>query len=102
MVPYKWQFQPVDTRDVATRLVEVAVGRPAGLLPDFGGPEVRDFKSIAMSWLHARKMDKRLVNLPVPLRFSRLLAQGKLLCPDHKDGSITFEQYLDWRYPKQT
>ncbi|HUY72935.1 MAG TPA: hypothetical protein VMW11_00320 [Candidatus Dormibacteraeota bacterium] len=46
-IPARWQFQPVDARDVARRLVDVVTHEPAGLLPDFGGPEVRDFKSIA-------------------------------------------------------
>lgn len=98
-VPFKWQFQPVDTTDVARRLVEVVTAEPAGMLPDFGGPEVRDFKSIATSWLAARKPGKRLVNLWLPFRFSRQVAEGRLLCPDHRDGTITFEQYLARKYP---
>ncbi|HEX9560305.1 MAG TPA: NAD(P)H-binding protein [Candidatus Dormibacteraeota bacterium] len=101
-VPFKWQFQPVDTTDVAARLVEVVTGEPAGMLPDFGGPEVRDFKSLATSWLKIRKPDKRLVNLWLPFRFSRQFAAGRLLCPDHRDGTVKFEQYLARRYPPQT
>jgi uncharacterized protein YbjT (DUF2867 family) len=97
-VPFRWQFQPVDTRDVAARIVEVVTSEPAGLLPNFGGPEVRDFKSIAQSWLAARNLGKRLVNLPLPFKFSRQLSQGRLLCPDHRDGKITFEQYLASKY----
>jgi uncharacterized protein YbjT (DUF2867 family) len=100
-VPYKWQFQPVDPHDVANRLVNIVTKKPAGVLPDFGGPEVRDFRSIAVSWLAARKLNKRMVNLWVPLAFSRQFASGKLLCPAHKDGVITFEQYLEKRYMKQ-
>ena len=98
MVPFGWQFQPVDTTDVAKRLVEVAVAEPAGILPDFGGPEVRDFKSLATSWLAIRKPDKRLVNLWLPFKFSRQFAAGRLLCPEHRDGNVTFEQYLARRY----
>ena len=97
-VPFKWQFQPVAPAEVAARLVEIVKGEPAGRLPDFGGPEVRDFKSIARSWLDARKMHRRLVNLPVPLKFSRQFADGRLLTPDHTDGKITFEQYLKDKY----
>ena len=97
-VPFKWQFQPVDTGDVAARLVEIAIHEPAGMLPDFGGPEVCDFKSIAESWLSARKSKKRLVNLPLPFKFSRQFAQGRLLCADHRDGKITFGQYLASKY----
>ena len=101
MVPFKWRFQPVDAGEVATRLVEVVTAPPAGMLPDFGGPEVRDFKSIAESWLKARKLNKRLVNLWLPFKASGLVAEGRLTCPDHKDGTMTFEQYLDRRYPQQ-
>jgi uncharacterized protein YbjT (DUF2867 family) len=100
-VPFNWQFQPVDPSEVAAKLVEVVTRDPAGMLPDFGGPEVRDFKGIATSWLKARKSTKRLVNLPMPMiRFSRQFAEGRLLCPDHKDGKITFEQYLADKYPQ--
>jgi uncharacterized protein YbjT (DUF2867 family) len=97
-VPYRWQFQPVDARDVAARLVEVVTGEAGGLLPDYGGPEVRDFKSLAESWLIARRRHRRLVNLPLPFQFSRKFAEGRLLCPEHRDGTITWEQYLERRY----
>ena len=100
LVPFDWQFQPVDTRDVAARLVEISLGEPAGRLPDFGGPEVRNFKSIAESWLKARTLRKRLVKLRMPMQFSSQFASGKLLCPEHKDGRTTFEQYLVRRYGK--
>jgi uncharacterized protein YbjT (DUF2867 family) len=99
-VPFAWQFQPVDPSEVAARLVEIVKQEPAGRLPDFGGPEVRDFKGIAESWLKARKLNKRLINLPLPLKFSRQFAEGRVLCPDHKDGKITFEQYLADKYPE--
>jgi uncharacterized protein YbjT (DUF2867 family) len=98
-VPFKWQFQPIDTQDVAARLVEVVEAEPAGMLPDFGGPEVRDFKGLAELWLQIRKPDKRLVNLWLPFKFSRQFESGRLLCPEHRDGTITFEQYLARRYP---
>ena len=97
-VPFRWQFQPVDPGEVATRLIEVATHEPAGVLPDFGGPEVRTFKTIAESWLKARNSKKRLINMPLPFKFSRQFADGRVLCPDHKDGKITFEQYLAEKY----
>ena len=98
-VPFKWQFQPVDPREVAARLVEVVEQAPAGRLPDYGGPEARDFKSIAESWLKARKLNKRLIPLPLPFKFSHQFAAGRLLSPEHRDGKITFEQYLEEKYP---
>jgi hypothetical protein len=97
-----WRFQPVDPAEVADRLVGVVTGAPAGLLPDFGGPEIRDLGSLAVTWLAARQFHKRLVNLPLPFKFSRQFAEGRLLCPEHKDGTTTFEQYLENRYPRQS
>jgi uncharacterized protein YbjT (DUF2867 family) len=102
MVPKNWRFQPVDPADVADRLAGVATGEPAGLLPDFGGPEIRDLGSLAVTWLAARQSHKRLVNLKLPFKFSRQFAEGRLLAPDHPDGATTFEQYLEKRYPRQT
>jgi uncharacterized protein YbjT (DUF2867 family) len=100
MVPKAWQFQPVDSADVADRLAGVVTGEPAGLLPDFGGPEVRTLGSLAVPWLAARQSHKRVVNLQLPFKFSRQFAGGRLLAPDHKDGTTTFEQYLAKRYPR--
>ena len=97
-VPFRWQFQPVDADEVARRVVEVALGELAGLLADFGGPEVRTFKSIAESWLQARKARRRLVDLPLAFNFSRQFAEGRLTSPDHREGVITFEQHLANRY----
>jgi hypothetical protein len=68
-------------------------------LPGFGSPEVRDFNSIAQSWLKARKLSKRLIPLPLPFKFSRQLAPGCPPAPDQKDGKITFEQYPEEKYP---
>ncbi len=97
-LPFEWKFQPVDPRDVAARLTEVVTGEPAGMLPDFGGPEVWQFDALASAWLKARRLNKRLVNLALPFKFSRQFADGRLLCPDHKDGRITFEQFLVRKY----
>jgi len=97
-IPFAWQFQPVDVREVTQRVVDAVLKEPAGMLPDFGGPEVRDLKSIARSWLDARKRHRRLVNLGLPFKFSRQFAGGMLTCPDHQDGKITFDDYLQEKY----
>ena len=101
LVPFEWQFQPVDTTDVAQKLVDIATSEPSGMLPDYGGPEVREFRSLATTWLAIRKPGKRLVNLRLPFKFSRQFASGRLLSPEHRDGTVTFEQYLGRRYPVQ-
>ena len=99
-LPLAWKFQPVESREVAQRVVDVVLGKPAGMLPDFGGPEVRDFKTIAESWLAARNDARRLMNLWLPFKASRQVADGQLTCPEHKDGLVTFDQYLAERYAR--
>jgi uncharacterized protein YbjT (DUF2867 family) len=99
-IPFDWRFQPVDTGEVAARLVEAVNAGPAGSLPDFGGPEVRTLRSLAESWLKARRRANRLVNLRLPIKFSRQVTAGGLLCTDHQSGSTTFDQYLAGRYGK--
>src|SRR5438309_1580970 len=85
-------------QSLSSRAVDGVLRDPAGMLPDFGGPEVRDFKGIAESWLEARRLNRRLVNLALPFKFSRQFSEGMLTCPDHKDGKITFDQYLQEKY----
>jgi uncharacterized protein YbjT (DUF2867 family) len=98
VLPAGWRLQPVDPDEVAARLVEVVEAPPAGRLPDFGGPEVRELRGLAESWLRARRSRRAIVSLPLPLQASREVAAGRLCCPDHRDGEVTFEQYLETRY----
>src|SRR5882724_1636603 len=50
-VPAGFRFQPVDTGEVAARLVELALGAPAGLVPDMAGPRVYAFADLLRSYL---------------------------------------------------
>lgn len=97
-IPFHWQFQPIDPSEVARRLIEIVLGNPQEMADDFGGPEVHDFKSIATAWLGARKAKRKLVNLPIPTKFNKQFEAGALTCPDHRQGRITFEQYLKEKY----
>jgi len=97
-IPFAWRFQPVDEREVARRVFDVAQQGPSGMLPDFGGPQVLDYRAIAQSWLASRKSRRKLVNLPLPFKASGQVAEGGLTCPEHRDGKLTFDQYLDERY----
>ena len=98
-VPFGWKFQPVDVVEVAQRITAVVLDSPCGMLPDFGGPEVREMHSLARAWLDARKSRRRLVNLPMPVRASKNVSEGALTCPDQAQGVMTFDQYLEERYP---
>jgi uncharacterized protein YbjT (DUF2867 family) len=98
-VPFAWRLQPVEVTEVARRIVDVALATPTNATEEFGGPEVRDLKSLAEAWLTAREDRRRLVNLRIPLAFSTQIAAGGLLCPDHTQGKVPFDEYLGERYP---
>lgn len=94
VVPSRIRFQPIDVRDVADRLVELAVAPAAGRVPDIGGPEVRGITDLAHAYLRAS--GHRRVVLPVPVggKVIRAYRAGGHLCPDRAVGEITFEEFL--------
>jgi uncharacterized protein YbjT (DUF2867 family) len=97
-LPFAWKFQPVEAAEVAQRVVEVVALEPTSNIEDFAGPEIADLKTLAEKWLAARRDNRMLVNLPMPFRFSRQWARGKLTAPDHREGKATFDEYLADRY----
>jgi uncharacterized protein YbjT (DUF2867 family) len=88
------RFQPVAVADVARRLVEVALGEPQGLAPDFGGPEVLTIDELATARRDAGGRRTRLVRLPA-LGFLRDFDAGRHLSPEHRAGVVTWRQWLD-------
>ena len=99
-VPLRWKLQPVDAAEVARRLTDAVLAEPAGMLPDFGGPEVSEVATLAELWMRARGDHRRLVNLPLPLRMSNAVTAGGLTCPDRREGRTTFAQFLDETYSR--
>jgi uncharacterized protein YbjT (DUF2867 family) len=93
-VPAGVRFQPVDTGEVATRLVELALGRPAGLVPDLAGPRVYGMDELVRTYLRASH--RRRLIMPVRLggRAYRAIRAGANLAPNHADGHRTWEQFL--------
>jgi len=91
--PSRFRFQPVDAGEVAQRLVELALGEPAGRAPDMGGPEVREFADLARTRLRAAGRRRPLVPLPIPGGVGRGYRAGHHLTPN-ATGTRTFEQYL--------
>lgn len=94
LLPKGVRFQPVDVRDVARRLVELATAPPAGRVADFGGPEVQPVEQLAQTYLQVAAQPRRLVPVPVPGRIGRQLRAGSNITPEHADGTITFEQHV--------
>ena len=59
-------FQPLDAREVAGRMADLATGEPMGRAEDMGGPEVLDAGDIAQAYLRATGKRRLLVPLRVP------------------------------------
>jgi hypothetical protein len=85
--------QPVDPRDVAARLVELALGEPAGRAPDMAGPQVSNWTDLIRAYLTASHRRRRV--LPVRIPGTRAVRNGALLPPPgHTVGSRTWDQFL--------
>jgi len=93
-VPSRVKFQPVDTDEVAARLVELALGKPAGLVPDIAGPRVYPMGELIRSYLRARDKHRLLVPLLLPGEAARAVRSGANLSLDTAVGRRTWEDFL--------
>jgi uncharacterized protein YbjT (DUF2867 family) len=93
-VPAGWRFQPVDPGEVAARLVELALGRPAGLVPDIAGPRAYELADLVRSYLRARGKHRPILPVRLPGRAARAFRAGANLAPDRAVGRRTWEEFL--------
>jgi uncharacterized protein YbjT (DUF2867 family) len=100
VVPYPThsEFQPVDTDEVAARMVELALGDPVGLAPDVAGPHVYQFAELVRAYLHAAGRSRPMVPIHVPGAASRAVRAGAVLAPDRAVGKRTWEEFLADRF----
>ncbi|THA24397.1 NAD-dependent epimerase/dehydratase family protein [Streptomyces sp. RKND-216] len=95
LAPRGFRFQPVAASDVAVRLAELAQAKPAGRVPDMGGPQARPLRELAETVMLAGGWERRVVEPALPGRAARAVAAGALLTPaDRAVGTLTFEQHL--------
>lgn len=88
------RFQPIDTGDVARRLVELIESEPSGRAPDIGGPSVHSHAELARVYLSARGGRRPVVAVPVPGRTVAGFRSGANLAPENPVGTIEFAEYL--------
>ncbi len=93
-VPAGFRFQPVAADEVAARLVELALGPPAGLVPAIAGPRVYDMAELVRGYLRASRKRRLLVRLPVPGKAASAIRDGANLAPDRAVGRRTWEDFL--------
>jgi len=93
-VPVGFRFQPIDTDDVAARLVELAFGPPSGLVSDLAGPRIYPMADLLRSYLEARHLRRAIVPIPIPGQAARAIRAGAILAPDRAVGRRTWGDFL--------
>jgi uncharacterized protein YbjT (DUF2867 family) len=89
------RFQPIDTRDVAARLVDLADGDATGRVADIGGPTVHTHAELGRMYLAAHKGRRPVLPVPVPGRIAAGFRSGANLAPDSPVGTVGFAEYLE-------
>jgi uncharacterized protein YbjT (DUF2867 family) len=93
-VPAGFRFQPVDPGEVADRLARLALGTPAGLVPDMGGPQVYEMTALIRGYLRDRDKSRPIITVPLPGEAARAFRSGANLAPERAVGRRTWEDFL--------
>ena len=87
-------FQPIDSGEVADRLVELALDEPAGLVPPVGCPRAYGMDDLARSYLAAEGRSKPILGVPIFGAAARAQKSGVNLALDRAVGRRTWEEFL--------
>src|SRR5262249_1966772 len=98
VVPLDFQFQPVDSGEVAGALCDYVAAGPRGRVPDMGGPQVQTSGELLRAWLAARGMRRLVLQLPMFGKTASGFKHGYNTCPEHRQGKITWEEWLRYKY----
>lgn len=90
--------QPVDTSDVAERMIAALRTGPTSGIEQFGGPEVLDLRIAARQWLTATGKRRPILPVRIPGRLGRAFRDGHLTAPAAPRGGRTWREYLAAKY----
>ena len=93
-IPAGFQVQPIDADEVASRLVELTLGEPAGRVPDMGGPRVYGADELLRVYLRATKRRRLIVPVWLPGKAARAFRAGANLTSEQAVGRRTWEEFL--------
>lgn len=89
---------PIDTGEVASRLVDIAAGTPQGRARDLVGPEYATLADLARRQLRFERRKAAVLSLPLPGAYGRGVRSGVLRGgPDADRGTVTFDEWLQRR-----
>src|SRR2546423_126991 len=94
MTQVGFQYQMVIA--VVDRLgrVDLALGEPAGLVPDIAGPRIYEMRELVRSYVRAAGRHRATVPLRLPGAAARAVRAGANLAPDRAVGRRTWEEFL--------
>ncbi len=98
-LPAGTRFQPVDADEVANALVELALGAPAGQVPDIGGPKIYDSENLLRSYLAAIGKRRPILKIRMPGAAAAAIRAGANLAPHRAVGRRTWEEFLATSVP---
>ncbi|MFD1768759.1 SDR family oxidoreductase [Sphingobacterium suaedae] len=93
-IPSGLRFQSVDCTEVADRLISMAAAGPSGLAPDFGGPEIITLETMFKQYLESYQMPLSWETKPLDGPRYALFRSGINLCPAHREGRISWREFL--------
>jgi len=93
-VPAGFRFQPIDAGEVAAQLVELALGTPAGLVPDMAGPRVYEMAELLRGYLRASHRQRPIIPVWLPGKAARAFRAGANLAPGRAVGGRRWEELL--------
>jgi uncharacterized protein YbjT (DUF2867 family) len=94
-VPGGLRFQPVDAGEVAARLVELTLDKPAGLVPDLAGPKVYAMADLIRGYLQVRGKRRLMMPVRMPGKAGRAYRAGEnLSLKGAVVGTRTWEDFL--------
>jgi uncharacterized protein YbjT (DUF2867 family) len=93
-VPAGWRVQPIDPGEVADRLVALALGAPAGLVAEVGGPRIYELAALVRGYLRAGGKRRPILPVRLPGQANRAYRAGANLAPHRAVGRRTWEDFL--------
>ncbi|MEW2070863.1 SDR family oxidoreductase [Streptomyces sp. NPDC007346] len=89
------RWQPVDSREVAARLVELTLAAPAGRVPDLAGPDVYSLGELTRGYLRARGKRRPLLPVRMPGKVGKIYRGGENLAREGATvGTRSWEDFL--------
>ena len=93
-VPKGLRMQLLDAGEVAQRMAGLVQGPPSQHVPEMGGPEAFSFAEIARRYFRALCKRRVVFEVPLPGKAAKAFAAGYNLAPEHRDGRLTWDEYL--------